>query len=187
MGNKSEANHETINNIRNTSLQGVTGQNVIAGDGNSVTNVMTDQGAIDAAGGLAIAALDAHSGNTKQLFDVAGALFENQGETNRETLRTADAMAEKAIKNSLSYAGETQAQAGMLLSQAINSTSATSAQAMARQNSLAEKAVNSAQAMAEKAQTGGQIVVAESMTKIMYALAGVTGLVVLVMFFKGSK
>ena len=170
----------TTNNIRNTSLQGVEGQNVISGDGNTVTTVMSDQGAIATAEELAKKALDSHNSNTGQLFDLAGSLFEQQGESGRETLRVADSMAEKAIKNSLSFAGQTQAKTSELLRQAVNNSTKTSTASIAAQNALAKQAI-------DNAQTGGQVVVAESMTKIMYALAAVGGLVIVVVLVKGAK
>lgn len=187
MGSKSRSSNKTYNNIRNTNLQGVNGQNVIAGDGNRVTNITTDHGATAEAGATARTAINAHSQNTKQLFDLAGGMFEQSSETARETLNTAENMAENSIYQSLTFANASQEQTNKLLSQAMKQTESASMGAMQAQATLSEKAMANAASLAEQTANNGQAIVANSMIKIMYALAGVTGLVVVVMMFKGKK
>ncbi len=187
MGSSSKSSNTTTTNVENTNLQGVTGQNVIAGDGNSVTNISTDHGATAEAGATARTAINAHALNTSQLLDVAGGMFEQSSETARETLNTAESMAENSIYQSLSFANASQEQTNKLLSQAMEQTESASMGAMKAQATLSEKAMANAASLAEQTANNGQAIVANSMTKIMYALAGVTGLVVIVMMVKGKK
>lgn len=187
MGSKSKSSNKTYNNIENTNLQGINGQNVIAGDGNRVTNISTDHGATAEAGATARTAIYASAANTSQLLDTAGGMFERSSETARETLNTAENMAENSIYRSLSFANASQEQTNKVLSQAMKQAESASMGAMQAQATLSEKAMANAASLAEQTANNGQAIVANSMTKIMYALAGVTGLVVIVVLFKGKK
>jgi hypothetical protein len=74
MSSKSSSSNTTNNQTTNYSLQGVQGQNVVAGNGNTVTS--TDYGSVNAAIGLAGSAMSSNQIVSLGAIDHAGEMAE---------------------------------------------------------------------------------------------------------------
>jgi hypothetical protein len=154
MSSSSKSSNTTNNQTTNYSLQGVQGQNVVAGNGNTVTS--TDYGSVNAAIGLANSALSSNQIVALSSVDHAGEMAEMavnatskawSGATNLVSEKTADA-----------WSGATKL---------INDASSANADRV--------------QQMAIAVATDGQNLVAKSNEKNLYIIGGVSVAAVLSM------
>lgn len=154
MSSDSRSSNTTNNQTTNFSLQGVQGQNVVAGNGNTVTS--TDYGSVNAAIGLANSALSSNQIVALSSVDHAGEMAEMavnatskawSGATNLVSEKTADA-----------WSGATKL---------INDASSANADRV--------------QQMAIAVATDGQNLVAKSNEKNLYIIGGVSVAAVLSM------
>ncbi|WP_339718522.1 hypothetical protein [Marinomonas primoryensis] len=154
MSSSSKSSNTTNNQTTNYSLQGVQGQNVVAGNGNTVTS--TDYGSVNAAIGLANSALNSNQIVALSSVDHAGEMAEMavnatskawSGATNLVSEKTADA-----------WSGATKL---------INDASSANADRV--------------QQMAIAVATDGQNLVAKSNEKNLYIIGGVSVAAVLSM------
>jgi|TARA_R110001583_G_scaffold4770_2_gene27084 hypothetical protein len=154
MSSSSKSSNTTNNQTTNYSLQGVQGQNIVAGNGNTVTS--TDYGSVNAAIGLANSALNSNQIVALSSVDHAGEMAEMavnatskawSGATNLVSEKTADA-----------WSGATKL---------INDASSANADRV--------------QQMAIAVATDGQNLVAKSNEKNLYIIGGVSVAAVLSM------
>ncbi|WP_392385389.1 hypothetical protein [Marinomonas primoryensis] len=154
MSSSSKSSNTTNNQTTNYSLQGVQGQNVVAGNGNTVTS--TDYGSVNAAIGLAGSAISSNQIVALSSVDHAGEMAEMavnatskawSGATNLVSEKTADA-----------WSGATKL---------INDASSANADRV--------------QQMAIAVATDGQNLVAKSNEKNLYIIGGVSVAAVLSM------
>ena len=156
MSSKSSSSNTTNNQTTNYSLQGVQGQNVVAGNGNTVTS--TDYGSVNAAIGLAGSAMSSNQLVTLGAIDHAGEMAElATKETSKAWLG-----ASQLVANQVSDAWSTS-------SKMINQASSANADRVEK--------------MAVAVSTNGQNLVAESNAKNLYIVGGVSVAAVLSMMF----
>ena len=170
MGNSSSRSSNTTNNeITNYSLQGTTGQNVVAGNNNTVTS--TDYGSISAALGLANKSIDANGVIALRSMDQAG-----------EMALMATSQTAAAWKDSASTTAE-----------AWKDSASTTAEAWGGANRIiaqtSKEANEKVQEMAKAVATNGQNLIAQSNVKNLYVIAGVSAvaLIAVVLISRGKK
>lgn len=156
MSSESKSSNTTNNQTTNYNLQGVQGQNVVAGNGNTVTS--TDYGSVNAAIGLANSAL-----SSNQILALAS------------VDHSAD-MAELATKEtSKAWLGASQ-----LVADEVSEAWTTSSRMI---NEASSANADRVEKMAVAVSTNGQNLVAESNAKNLYIVGGVSVAAVLSMMF----
>ena len=156
MSSESNSANTTNNQTTNYNLQGVQGQNVVAGNGNTVTS--TDYGSVNAAIGLANSAL-----SSNQILALAS------------VDHSAD-MAELATKEtSKAWLGASQ-----LVADEVSEAWTTSSRMI---NEASSANADRVEKMAVAVSTNGQNLVAESNVKNLYIVGGVSVAAVLSMMF----
>ena len=163
MSSRSRSSNETNNNTNNYNLQGVQGQAVIAGNGNTVTT--TDHGAVQA--GLTVA---------------SQAITSNQA-VNMASMDHVVSMAESANNSILEGVYYAVDEVG-------NAWSSSSKMAVEEANSAAALVVRESAANADRVErmatavsTNGQNLMAENNLKVLYVVGGVSAAAVVVLAF----
>lgn len=156
MSSESKSSNTTNNQTTNYNLQGVQGQNVVAGNGNTVTS--TDYGSVNAAIGLANSAL-----SSNQILALASV------DHSADMAELATKETSKAWLGASQFVADEVSEAWTTSSRMINEASSANADRVEK--------------MAVAVSTNGQNLVAESNAKNLYIVGGVSVAAVLSMMF----
>lgn len=156
MSSRSSSSNTTNNETTNYNLQGVQGQNVVAGNGNTVTS--TDYGSVNAAIGLAGSAISSNQVLALASVDHSGEMAEKAMKTTSEAWNGATELVSERTSEAFSSA-----------TKMISDASASNADRV--------------QEMAIAVATDGQNLIAENNTKNLYIIGGVSVAAVVSMMF----